>query len=101
ERQPRLSSQFARGPESFDAVGHVDVLEVAPLAVADQEILPPVQVHIEKDRSPGPFRGFQAGIVSRLGEGAIAAVDLKSIAQNPPFPSLTQIRSGVNKSSHT
>jgi hypothetical protein len=39
----------------LDGVRHVDVLHVPGEPGGDEQVFEPVEVHIEEDRSPGPF----------------------------------------------
>ena len=67
-------TELPRGFGGFDLAEGVQVHVVTLEAVGDQQILIAVQVHIEKDAGPGPFRGFQPGVLSDFGIGSIAAI---------------------------
>jgi hypothetical protein len=52
---------------------HVDVLEIAQVAVGDEDILVAVEVDVEEGGLPGPTGGFEAGEPGGFGERPIAA----------------------------
>jgi hypothetical protein len=72
--------QGAVGSGGFHTIGPVGVLEIAEDAVADEEVLKTVEVHVEEDGLPGPIGGFDTGELADFGVGTIATIPLESVA---------------------
>src|SRR5439155_10145838 len=78
----------------FGSIGHIDVLEVAQLPVADENVFISVQIDIEKNEPPRPIGSIHPSEERNLGKRAITATELKcvairlgSIVKNPNRPS--------------
>ena len=49
------------------------------VAITDQNVFPPIQVHVDKGHSPAPFRSIQTGQAGQFSKTAIAARHKKGI----------------------
>ena len=82
EHADQLAERDTTGGDlGFDPAAEIEVLEVAEHAVGHQNVLVTVQIHIEQHRVPGPLRSLQAGVVSDLGKGAVAPVELERVLE--------------------
>ena len=59
----------------------IAVLVVPQLAVGHQDVLEPVEIDIEEDRSPGPVAGLDPAEDAGLGEGGVPAIPLEGVAE--------------------
>ena len=64
------------------ALGYVPIVDVMQMSIRDQQILPTIQIDIQKHGRPGPPRGGHAGEAGDLRPGAISAVPIQGVARH-------------------
>ena len=84
QRQRRELEQHAMPVDLVEPVAQpvlgVAIHDVPQVAGADEDVFPPVEVHVEEQRGPGPPRGAHPGEARDLLERAVAPVQLQGVA---------------------
>ena len=71
--------EFFRRPDLLAAPGHIRIHRVEFVAGSDQQILVAIQIDIEENRRPGPFRGSSATQTGDLGIGPVTAIQEQGV----------------------
>src|SRR5205823_6858186 len=76
--QPGLGGFPSGGSADFSE--HIDVLHVVVGAGGEEQVLPSVEVHVQKCDAPGPVRSGDSGELGNLSECAVAASEMERVA---------------------
>ena len=89
--RPRPALPLIARPPRFGPGPAGLVHEIPGVAIPDQQVLISVEIHVQKQRRPGPSRRRDPGEIGDLGEGAVASVleegialPLGGVASSPP-----------------